>query len=57
MQQMRNTTPLVACLLIRKAKQREEVRVKVGTCYKVRVKVGSYYKVRVKVGAYEHKQQ
>jgi hypothetical protein len=54
---MRNTTPLVACLLIRKAKQREEVRVKVGTCYKVRVKIGSYYKVRVKVGAYEHKQQ
>ena len=30
-QQMRNTTPLVACLLIRKAQQREEVRVKVGT--------------------------
>jgi hypothetical protein len=30
MQQTRNTTPLVACLLIRKAQQREEVRVKVG---------------------------
>ena len=45
-QQTRNTAPLVACLLIRKAQQREEVRVKVGT-----------YKVRVKVGMYKHEQQ
>jgi hypothetical protein len=29
-QQMRNITPLVACLLMRKAQQREEVRLKGG---------------------------